>query len=130
LPPGLKKFSKGSPVQDEHFAEARALWERWRAWIDGRGERPFAFAADIRARWQAYREGRGECPEPPYNTWVEQVEDLRARGYDLSARNPHQNDYQTLPHPAEITAGMLERLREVQSALERLHALVTNGGDE
>jgi type I restriction enzyme M protein len=130
LPPGLKKFSKGSPVQDEHFAEARALWERWRAWIDGRGERPFAFAADIRARWQAYREGRGECPEPPYNTWVEQVEDLRARGYDLSARNPHQNDYQTLPHPAEITATLLEHLRDLQSSLERLHQLVSNGGEE
>jgi type I restriction enzyme M protein len=61
---------------------------------------------------------------------VEQVEDLRARGYDLSARNPHQNDYQTLPHPAEITATLLEHLRDLQSSLERLHELVSNGGAE
>lgn len=130
LPEGLKKFSKGSPIRDEHFAEARALWQRWRAWIDGEGERPFLFADEIRARWQAFGEGRGERPEPPYNTWVERAEDLRARNYDLSARNPHQNDRQDLPPPAEITARMLERLRDLQERLERLHQLVSNGGEE
>jgi type I restriction enzyme M protein len=29
LPEGLKKFSKGSPIRDEHFAGARALWAAW-----------------------------------------------------------------------------------------------------
>jgi type I restriction enzyme M protein len=56
LPEDLKKFSKGSPIADEHFAEARELWQRWRAWLDGTGERPFAESETIRARWQAYWE--------------------------------------------------------------------------
>lgn len=130
LPEGLKKFGKGSPIQDEHFAEARALWQRWRAWIDGEGERPFLFADEIRSRWQAFWEGRGERPEPPYNTWVERAEDLRARNYDLSARNPHQDDRQGLPPPAEITARMLGRLRDLQERMERLHLLITEWGEK
>jgi type I restriction enzyme M protein len=32
LPEDLKKFSKGSPIQDEHFAEARELWAAWDAY--------------------------------------------------------------------------------------------------
>jgi type I restriction enzyme M protein len=55
---------------------------------------------------------------------------LRARGYDLSARNPNQDDRVTLPHPAEITARLLERQREFQSILEHVHQMVSNGEDE
>jgi hypothetical protein len=36
------------------------------------------------------------------------LDDLKVRGYDLSARNLHQNDRKHLPHPAEIMARLLE----------------------
>lgn len=138
LPENLKKFSKGSPISDEHFAAARAAWAQWRAWINGAGERPFAYAEDLRARWQAYWEsesnsGKGAAslrPDPPYTTWIETLDALRARGYDLSARNPNQDDRVTLPHPAEITARLLERQREFQSILEHVHEMVSNGEAE
>jgi len=55
---------------------------------------------------------------------------LRARGYDLSARNPYPDERAALPRPVELTARLLERQREVQAALERLHALVSNGEEE
>lgn len=159
LPEGLKKFSKGSPIQDEHFAGAGQLWRQWRAYLQGEAERPFDYAADIRQRWQvhwaweAYRNddsGQVERPQPqpgdspaakaahaeegprpcePYTTWVETLDDLKARNYDLSARNPHQDDRVRLPHPAEITASLLERTREFQSILQNLHEMLTNGED-
>ena len=55
---------------------------------------------------------------------------LRARGYDLSARNPYPDERAALPRPVELTARLLERQRDVQAALERLHALVSNGEEE
>ncbi|MBN2005587.1 MAG: N-6 DNA methylase [Anaerolineae bacterium] len=138
LPEGLKKFSKGSPIADEHFIEAREMWRQWQAWINGAGERPFAYAEDLRARWQAYWESEtpksqianqksSGRPEPPYTTWIETFDALRGRGYDLSARNPNQDERVTLPHPAEITARLLERQREFQSILEHVHEMVSNG---
>lgn len=162
LPEGLKKFSKGSPIADEHFAEARVMWQQWNAYLNGEIERPFPFADEVRDRWRAhwewetfhtarakgqevdpptlpadanlvYRrawEAEGPRPEPPYTTWIEREGDLRLRNYDLSARNPNQDGRVTLPHPAEITASLLEHSREFQSILEHVHSLVSNGEEE
>lgn len=163
LPEGLKKFSKGSPIADEHFTELRAMWRQWQAYLNGETERPFELAEDIRAHWQvhfvweAYRKAledgdteaqppqpapedgpaaraahaaEGPRPPAPYTAWVERLEDLAARGYDLSTRNPNQDDRITLPHPAEITARLMERTREFQSILEHLHSVVSNGEEQ
>jgi type I restriction enzyme M protein len=73
LPEGLQKFSKGNPIQDEHFTEARQMWKQWQSYILGESEMPFLYAADIRDRWQAhylwedYRSDQAECAqlEPP-----------------------------------------------------------------
>ncbi len=159
LPAGLKKFSKGSPVADEHFGEARAMWQRWHAYLAGQVERPFPYGDEALDRWRAHWaweswrtavekngpaeppslpanaspatraawQAEGPRPAPPYNTWIERLDDLAGRGYDLSGRNPNQDDRQSLPHPAEITARLLERSREFQSILENLHSLVSNG---
>jgi len=107
LPEGLQKFSKGSPVADEHFNEAREVWKRWKA----------------------YREGNGPRPEPNETSWIETAETLAERGYDLSAKNPSHPEAERLPHPAEITASLLERNRELQSILQNLCMLVSNGED-
>ena len=123
LPAGLKKFSKGSRIQDEHFAGARTAWAAWRRWLEGEGERPFLLAADARAATE-----RGQAASA--DAWVETADDLKARGYDLSARNPVQAARETLPHPAELTARLLERTRELTSILEGLHEMVSNGDEE
>ena len=66
IPAGLKKFSKGSPISDEHFDKARAMWQQWNSYLKGETERPFEYASDIRGRWQAhfaweaYRNTEGE----------------------------------------------------------------------
>jgi type I restriction enzyme M protein len=104
LPEGLHKFSKGSPVADEHFNEAREAWKQW----------------------EDYREGKGTKPETTDNSWVEAVETLAERGYDLSAKNPNRPEAEHLPHPAEITATLLERNRELQSILKDLQSLFSN----
>lgn len=105
LPPGLKKFSKGSPILDEHFAEGRRLWRQW----------------------DDYRRRSGPRPEPTTTAWITPVEAIIERGYDLSARNPMLNERAALPHPAELTARLLERTRELTSILENLHEMVSNG---
>jgi type I restriction enzyme M protein len=144
LPVGLKKFSKGSPIQDEHFDEARRQWRQWRAYLRGEGERPFAYAADLRQQWQVYWDAVGQVanlptpdeilpydkPAGPYTTWIETLDDLKARNSDLSTRNPHQDERVRLPKPAEITASLLERTREFQSILLNLHEMISNGNEE
>ena len=100
VPEGLKKFSKGSPIADGHFAEARTVWESW----------------------DAYRHGKGARPKPTTNSWIE-TSDVE-RGYDLSAKNPNRSESEKLPHPAELTAILIERNRELQARLENLYAML------
>ncbi len=105
LPQGLKKFSKGSPIADEHFDEARELWQAW----------------------DAHRKGAGARPTPTEDSWIEPVKAIKDREYDLSARNPSRDTSVDLPHPTELTARLLERVRELQDTLEDLHELVSDG---
>jgi type I restriction enzyme M protein len=85
LTEGLKKFSKGSPIADEHFAEACQTWERW----------------------TAYRHGLASQPESTQTSWIETAETLAKRGYDLSPKNPRRLETEKLPYPAELTAMLL-----------------------
>ena len=104
LPPGLKKFSKGSPIRDEHFEEAKRLWREW----------------------DAYRKGRGPRPEPTERSWIVSAEEIKSRGYDLTARNPNRPESEALPSPAEIVAGLLEKERQILSIVEELSELLGN----
>jgi len=104
LPQGLKKFSKGSPIQDEHFTEAKALW----------------------LIWNDYRKGRASRPEPTERSWTVSMEDIKAKGYDLTARNPNRPAGEQLPSPTEIVAGLMEKEREIMSIVEELDELLSN----
>jgi type I restriction enzyme M protein len=107
LPEGLKKFSKGNPIQDEHFSEARQLWKAWDDHRKGQGPREACLSE---------------------RSWIVPVEEIKARGYDLTARNPNRKDAETLPSPVEIVAGLLEREREILAILEELDEML-NGGN-
>jgi type I restriction enzyme M protein len=105
LPVGIKKFSKGSPIQDEHFAEAREIWETW----------------------HAYRRGNGAKPQPSERSWIVAVDEIKARGLDLTARNPNRPESEQLQSPVEIVARLLEKEREILSIVEELDELLSNG---
>jgi len=107
LPEGLKKFSKGNPIRDEHFDEARELWRAW----------------------AAYRKGDGPRPEPTAHSWVVSAKEVKERGYDLTARNPNRDEAETYRHPAEITASLLEVERQILGIIQELHEMVGNGND-
>lgn len=109
LPEGLKKFSKGNPIQDEHFNEARRLWH---------------------AR-NAYRKGlspREACLSE--RSWIVPVDEIKQRGYDLTARNPNRREEEELPSPVEIVAGLLEKEREILSIVEELGELLSGNNRE
>jgi type I restriction enzyme M protein len=151
LPDELKKFSKGNRIQDSHFDEAREKWRQWRTYLSGDSVQPFEYAEELRKQWQAYFESEvthkaeiGNAatmeeatnmeaaiqPKKPYNVWVEHLEILKMRGYDLSTHNPNQGGHVTVPHPTEITASLIERTREFQSILMNVHILLSNGDAE
>ncbi|RMH21471.1 MAG: SAM-dependent DNA methyltransferase [Gammaproteobacteria bacterium] len=106
LPEGLKKFSKGSPIQDEHFEEARRLWKAWDAYRKGQGPREDSLSE---------------------RSWIVPVEEIKERSYDITARNPNRKERETLPPPMEIVASLLEREREILSIVEDLDELLGNG---
>jgi type I restriction enzyme M protein len=116
VPATLKKFSKGSRIADSNFAEARQLWPRWKAYLHGQAERPFPLADELRQ----------QPPSVAVTAWVESLAALRDRDYDLSARNPSQDEQAALPNPAELTARLLERSREIHSILEGLQAMLND----
>jgi len=109
LPEGLKKFSKGSPIQDEHFEEARRLWKAWDAYRKGQGPREARLSE---------------------RSWTVPVEEIKARGYDLTARNPNHREAEALPSPVEIVTGLLEREREILSIVEELDDILGNNNAE
>ncbi|WP_216641401.1 HsdM family class I SAM-dependent methyltransferase [Thermus scotoductus] len=109
LPEGLKKFTKGNPIQDEHFEEARRLWKAWDAYRKGQGPREACLSE---------------------RSWIVPAEEIRARGYDLTARNPNRKDTEATPSPMELVAGLLEREREILAIVEELDDLLSNGSAE
>lgn len=108
LPKGLKKFSKGNPIQDEHLEPAYRLWRAWDAYR--KGQKPI----------------EGCLSE---FSWVVPAEEVKKHGYDLTARNPHRKDTDTLPPPMELVASIMEREREIASILSDLDELLSNGED-
>jgi len=105
LPEGLKKFSKGSPIQDGHFAEARKLYKAWEAYRKGQGTREACLSE---------------------RSWIVSVDEIKARGYDLTARNPNRKETEALPPPMELVARLLEREREILSIVEELDEFLSN----
>lgn len=110
LPTGLKKFSKGNPIQDEHFSEARKLWKLWDAYRRGQGPREACLSE---------------------HSWIVAVDQIKERGYDLTARNPNHSQDDALPSPVEILVGLLEKEREILNIVQELTELFDdNGGKE
>jgi type I restriction enzyme M protein len=111
LPEGVKKFSKGVPIADSAFDDARDVA---RAWLD-------------------YLDEKGLRPAPTPTTWIEAVETFEERGWDLRPRNPSRGAAGVGSSSVEITASLLERTREIASIVERLHfaasAAVSPNGD-
>jgi len=112
LPAGLKKFSKGSPIVDEHFDEA---WQLSQTWNAQRKNIP----ANI----------SGEGIEKYYgapNAWITSIEEIKSRDYDLTARNPYGSTNEELLNPTVLTSRLLERIRELHDIVENLHDTITN----
>lgn len=105
LPEGLKKFSKGSPIQDEHFNKGRQLWKAWDAYRKGQGPREACLSE---------------------HSWIVSIEEIKARGYDLSPRNPNQREENRLPSPSEIAASLLEKEKAILGIIEEINELLNN----
>lgn len=103
LPGALKKFSKGSPVQDDHLAEARKLWHTW----------------------DDYRKAKGLKPDTTERSWIVPLEEIKTKGYDLAARNPNRPEGEQLPSPVEIVAGLMEKEREILSIVQELDEVLS-----
>jgi type I restriction enzyme M protein len=58
------------------------------------------------------------------------VEEIKARGYDLTARNPNRKETEALPAPMEIVASLLEREREILNIVEELDMMLSNAHGE
>ncbi len=160
IPEGLKKFSKGSPIGDEHFDELRQVWQRWSQYRKEGGERPFGLATELREQWRVHRlweayrsdttgkvprpeanagdsesainshQAEGPKPADQTNAWVENFDAIREKQFDLSLNNPHINKDQDIPKAWELTSSLLEQLRELNLIIECLHNQFNNGEEE
>lgn len=128
LPEDLKKFSKGNPILDEHLIEAETMWQEWRK----HQKQILEDLPEIEADWQKWNQTRlalNDLPALSKQAWVVPVEEIKRRGYDLSVRNPHQSGSADLPKPTELTARLLERIRELHDIVEGLHQKAGNGDE-
>lgn len=126
LPEGLKKFSKGSPILDEHLQDSHTLWG---AWMDGKAGVTDDLAA-LEADWKGWNKTHQEAGDLPMlskNTWIVPAEEIKRHGYDLSVRNPYREEATDLPKPIELTARLLERTRELHDIIQGLHDKLGNG---
>lgn len=105
LPEGLKKFSKGSPILDEHFEEAKRLWKAYDNYRKGRAAKDACLSE---------------------RSWLVNAQEIKEKGYDLTARNPNKKEAESLPSPIEIVAELMEKEREILAILEELDDLLTN----
>jgi type I restriction enzyme M protein len=126
LPEGLKKFSKGSPILDEYLQDSQKLWEIWRQEQPGIIGKLPAMEEDWKA-WNKTQLEAGDLSMLSKNAWIVPAEEIQWGGYDLSARNPYREDSAELPKPIELTARLLERIRELHDIVEGLHEKLGNG---
>jgi len=89
-PPGVK-YTKASPIKDEHLSDA---YEKWKT--------------------RAVSE----------NSWIEPVENIVKRGYDLTAKNPNRIDNYEHRSPEELVAGVLAKERRITKILEEVKTLL------
>jgi len=159
IPEGLKKFSKGSPIGDEHFEELRQVWQRWNQYRQHGGDRPFGLAAELREQWRVHRlweayqnDKTGKAPRPQASAgdsdvaikahlaegpkptdqvtvWIETLDEMKSKGFDLSVINPHITSDRVIPKPWEITASLIEYNRKLNIIIETLHKELSNGED-
>lgn len=105
LPENLKKFSKGSPIGDEHFVEARHK--------------------NLLLKQFTKKDIPSE--KLTYESWFTDLDTLIDREFDLSARNPNQSQEEILPHPSKLTSRILEDQEKLKSIIKRLHKMVSDG---
>jgi len=78
---------------------------------------------------KAYQ-AEGSRPTEQIYAWVDTLDEIRNKDFDLSSSNPHRSSEQDIPKPWELTASLLERIRELNSIVEELHHSLSNGEEE
>jgi len=63
-------------------------------------------------------------------SWIVPIEEIKSKGYDLSARNPNRKDEFYLPSPMEVLSEIMEREREILNIIEELDQLLSNNKQE
>jgi type I restriction enzyme M protein len=92
-PPGVK-YTKASPIKDEHLDDA---YEKWKT--------------------RAISE----------NSWIDLVENIVKRAYDLTAKNPNRIDNFEHRSPEELVAGVLVKEQRISKILEEIHEILGRG---
>lgn len=63
---------------------------------------------------------RWEKREISENSWIEKVEDIIERNYDLSAKNPNKMERKVYRKPKELVESVMEKEEEISILLEKL----------
>ena len=97
-----KNSQKGILISEEYFLQPYEIWKRW----------------------NAYCQGKGPKPETTGMSWIEKVETVVKRGYDLSAKNPSY--YENIPQstPIELAGTLRNQNQELCQTIERLLSTV------
>lgn len=105
VPPNGKNYTRANPIKDEDLSDALEKFEAWKRYLET-GDK----------KWKSKYLSE--------NSWVVDIEEIKGRDYDLSARNPNRKLTIDYPAPEEIISSLREKEERIGNLLDEISSIL------
>lgn len=105
VPPNGKNYTRANPIKDEDLSDALEKFEAWKRYLE---------TGDKKWKSKSLSE----------NSWVVDIEEIKGRDYDLSARNPNRKLTIDYPAPEEIISSLREKEERIGNLLDEISSIL------